>query len=177
MSDEKAVLTRLLATTKQIQADIAQQTSMATPTQKRRALAHLAGKSIREIAREENVQHSAVAKSLDSSAVTSWLGKRLRMSVRINGAEEESLLQAVLTNVCTIALDSTRTIAVGNSVHTVPDFRLRFEASMKLLELMCPPIDKAISAVENFAAKETLTAETQTREVRTSRRVNTGERK
>lgn len=106
-----------------------------TPTQAKRLTQHLAGASVREIARNEGVAKSSVQESLASPNVRRALtifGYDIQMTTKIGG-KETTAIKAALEVLIDLAASGTRPLIVGEQVKYVRDDRLRMEAACRLL--------------------------------------------
>jgi len=111
-----------------------------TPTQLRRLSSRLEGKSLATIADTENCSVASVHETLRAPKVQATfliLGQTMAAQDR-NTGEKVDLVVTLLENLSQIALGATRTVQVGDRLEHVADYRMRFDASVKLLSLATP---------------------------------------
>ncbi|NNM92084.1 MAG: hypothetical protein HKL92_01950 [Candidatus Eremiobacteraeota bacterium] len=122
--------------------------SVVTPTQATRLAKHLAGASVREIARNEGVAKSSVQESLSSPNVRRALtifGFEIQAMDRVNGTTTTAI-KIALETLINMTCDGTRPIVVGERVEYVRDDRLRMEAACRLLSYVDKPAPPKPSA-------------------------------
>lgn len=114
-----------------------------TPAQQRRAIAHASGESKTSIAKREGVSVQAVDQSLRSPAIDNVYSiaghSLLPIGVRtLATGETVTVADALFQNLLSIALEAKRPVVHGGSFTLVPDHALRFDATLKILELIRP---------------------------------------
>jgi hypothetical protein len=182
--DSDKVLDTILEAIPELDAEVSAALAKMTPTQRRRLTASLAGSTTSEIARQEGVKPQSVAETLRGYHVRGALrviGDLIATTtVRFDGdTEDEPLLSKILDNLTKIAFGATRTVVAGSDTFKVPDFRLRMEASFKLLDLAvdawkpspAPTPDEPQAATESPSSSATVqTDELIARETTTVKR-------
>lgn len=167
-----------------VEAHLAAQLELLTPTQRKRLEALVAGSTPSAIARSEGVSPQAIDQTLRSDRVRRALQlvgtlvatSRVKTSQIVNGvaaqdAEPILVVQALVQNVVEIALGADRTVVAGRATKEVPDYRLRLEASLRLLDLLADS-DRFAANVPAAGANELVAREretvshTRTREIR-----------
>ncbi len=145
-----------------LKAELARRESLS-PTQERRAIARVQGKSIREIAQAEGRAPSTIAESLAAPTVRARIAAELRLMY----VKQKPLLSAVLEQLVTIALGAEK--PGGPYGDSWPDYRTRLDACMKLLHYYdaSDGSDRGVTtaSVEQEAVERSITA--------TERRVTT----
>jgi hypothetical protein len=149
-----------------------------TPAQQRRVIAHASGESKTSIAKREGVSVQAVDQSLRSPAIDnvySIAGHRLvTRGLRRGASGELPIVDALFQNLVEIALEATRPVVHGGSYTLVPDHALRFDATVKILELIrpadCPPVQSGVQSPHEGGSSEVVAREkttvTRSREIR-----------
>jgi hypothetical protein len=150
-----------------------------TPAQRERALAHLGGESTTAIAVREGVSPQAVDQSLRSPAVQAFYsiaGHRYMVGglKRGSGGEMKLIPVALFENLVTIALAAERPVIFGASYALVPDYNLRLEATLKVIELIvppdgapdCPPVQSPHESGAGEVVAREKTTVSRTREIR-----------
>lgn len=127
-----------------LDAKLAETLAKMTPTQRSRVLAHLGGETKSEIARREGVSPAAITQALQSGVAREAFciaGHRyISTFQRTKDSEPISLVPALFDNLFAIATGATRPASSGGHGRytMVPDHRLRYEATLKLIELVEP---------------------------------------
>ena len=158
---------------------------LLTDTQRRRLIERLSGKSLQEIATQEGRSKSAIAESLKTPAIRETLtilGRQMTAHVQDpKTGEEVDLINALLRELASIALNATRAVVVNTglgmqSIQYVKDNRTRLDAIGRLLDLARPEgaMTQATAPETTTEVQRTLTA-TETRRTRTRPARNAGE--
>jgi len=113
---------------------LAEAEAALTETQRRRTRALLAGDSTTAIAKAEGVTPQAVSDSLRSKPAQVYF--RIASQVLCLTIDGRDLAQALTENLVRIALDAKLGVSTPTGVQMVADYRLRYEASLKLLSML-----------------------------------------
>ncbi len=148
-----------------IDDEIAQALVSLSPVQRGRVIANLKGETATAIAKRQNVSPQAVAETLARPEVRDVT---MRVAGHVIGSREAGgvckLISQVLDNLQQCAFEATRPIVVGGRLAEVADYRMRFDASLKLLEFISPPQPEP--TIEEHISRETTV---RTRAVRRNR--------
>jgi len=133
-----------------------------SPPQRRRASAYLAGATKSEIARAEGVTPAAISKTLDSEKVVTYF----RIATYVYRPERD-LVPELLENLVKIATGAMHGISGSNGVVMVPDYRLRFDATLKILGMITSETKEKvqIATAHDKAAREGVHEETAATEL------------
>ncbi len=142
--------------------DAADALRIITPIQASRLTQHLAGASVRAIARSEGVGRSSVQESLSSPNVRKALtifGYDIKLRNR-NDSTQTTAIQSALETLIELAANGTRPLVVGDQVKYVRDDRLRMEAACRLLGFIDKDVlrEKSAPPAPTVEIERTITA-------------------
>jgi len=133
-----------------------------TETQKRRALATIAGATPTAIAKAEGVSKQSVAKTLSSPAVKEGIHVALsRAVVEFTDGDRVPLTEVALATIMKL-LVARKAVVFGSNYEMVPDNAVRFQAAVKILEWAHSPAAEPMSRAsspppaEDISIEETL---------------------
>jgi DNA-binding CsgD family transcriptional regulator len=158
--------------TEELRAKLAEMQDL-TPTQLRRVLATLAGKTQSEIAAAEGVSKQAVAKTVATPRVRNTVRDLITYTYSVemkDGIEEKtSLVEGAIRTLYTL-LEAEKAVVFGGSYAMVPDSAVRLAAALKIIELYEPPQSSRQPDATPATVEESLVEETATRRVARRRR-------